>query len=165
MGVSGTGKTSVASAVAEASGYEFVEGDVHHPRTNVEKMSAGIPLTDEDRRPWLETLAGLLDEHRRQGRAAVLACSALKRSYRDILRGDAPADATFFVHIDLPPDVLLERMEQRDHFMPPSLLQSQLDTLEPLAQDEHGVVLDDDEPLPDVVERAVAAIRAAGHTD
>ena len=165
MGVSGTGKTSVASAVAEASGYDFVEGDVHHPRANVEKMSAGIPLTDEDRKPWLETLGGLLAEHREQGRAAVLACSALKRSYRDILRGDAPVDATFFLHIDLPYDVLLDRMEKRDHFMPPSLLRSQFDTLQRLDDDEHGAVLDADEPLGDVVERAIAAVRAAGHTD
>ncbi len=165
MGVSGTGKTAVGSAVAEAMGFEFIEGDTHHPQANIDKMSAGIPLDDDDRRPWLEELGSLLQANRERKVGSVLACSALKRSYRDILRGTSPHDATFFLHIDLPYDVLLERMERREHFMPPSLLQSQFDALEPLADDEHGVELDEDEPLGDVVERAIRAVRDAGHTD
>ena len=165
MGVSGTGKTVVGKAVAEAMGFEFVEGDSHHPQANIDKMSAGVPLDDDDRRPWLEELAGILQTNRERKVGSVLACSALKRSYRDILRGGAPHDATFFLHLDLPYDVLLDRMEKREHFMPPSLLQSQFDTLQPLAEDEHGVELDQDEPLGDVVERAVRAVREAGHTD
>ncbi|MGJ9412557.1 gluconokinase [Aeromicrobium sp. CF4.19] len=165
MGVSGTGKTVVGRAVAEAMGLAFIEGDQHHPQANIDKMSAGEPLDDDDRRPWLEELGELLQANRRAGIGSVLACSALKRSYRDILRADAPVDATFFLHLDLPFDVLLERMEQREHFMPPSLLQSQFDTLEPLGEDEHGVALDHDDPLPEVVVDAIAAVREAGHTD
>lgn len=165
MGVSGTGKSVVGKAVAEAMGFEFVEGDAHHPQANIDKMSAGTPLDDDDRRPWLEELADILQTNRERKTGSVLACSALKRSYRDILRGSAPYDATFFLHLDLPYDVLLDRMEKREHFMPPSLLRSQFDTLEALSDDEHGVELDQDEPLGDVVERAVHAVREAGHTD
>ncbi|WP_374999421.1 gluconokinase [Aeromicrobium sp. CTD01-1L150] len=165
MGVSGTGKTVVGRAVAEAMGFEFIEGDKHHPQANIDKMSAGTPLDDDDRRPWLEELAAILQENRTRGTGSVLACSSLKRSYRDILRGDAPPDATFFLHLDLPQDILLKRMQSREHFMPASLLQSQLDTLEPLGADEHGSALDHDDPLPQVVDDAVKLVREAGHTD
>lgn len=165
MGTSGTGKTVVGRAVAEAMGFEFIEGDKHHPQSNIDKMSAGIALDDDDRRPWLAELASLLQANRERGTGSVLACSALKRSYRDVLRRGAPDDATFFLHLDLPYDVLLERMEKREHFMPPSLLRSQFDTLEPLGDDEHGVALDHDDPLDQVVADAIAAVREAGHTD
>lgn len=158
MGVSGTGKTVIGQAVAERLGVAFVEGDAHHPQANIDKMASGTPLDDDDRRPWLEELAAILDVHRRRGEGVVLACSALKRSYRDILRGDGGPVGTFFVHLDLPFDVLHERMEQRDHFMPASLLQSQVDTLEPLADEERGAVLDEDVPVEQVAEAAVAAI-------
>lgn len=165
MGVSGTGKSVVGQAVADAMGFAFIEGDKLHPQANIDKMSEGVPLDDDDRRPWLADLADLLQGNRRSGTGSVLACSALKRSYRDILRGDAPVDATFFLHLDLPYDVLLDRMEKREHFMPPSLLRSQLDTLEPLGDDEHGAALDHDDPLAEVVADAIGIVREAGHLD
>ncbi|MEO5653190.1 MAG: gluconokinase [Marmoricola sp.] len=160
MGVSGTGKTVIGEGVAERLGCDFVEGDTFHPAANIEKMSAGIPLDDDDRRPWLEELARVLDEKRAAGLPTVLACSALKRSYRDILRGRAPSEDTFFLHLDHPFDVLRERMEQREHFMPASLLQSQFDTLERLGPDEAGHVLDEDATIAEVVDRAVEAVRS-----
>lgn len=159
MGVSGTGKTVVGRAIADQIGFEFIEGDAYHPPSNIEKMSAGIPLTDADRAPWLETLSAMLATNRHSQVGSVLACSALKRSYRDTLRGDAPMRATFFLHLDLPYDVLLERMTKRDHFMPPSLLRSQFETLEPLQPDEYGATLDHDDPLEQVVSDAVRIVR------
>lgn len=161
MGVSGTGKTVIGEALAAQLGWEFIEGDSFHPEANIAKMSSGTPLDDDDRRPWLETLAGMLAAHRAADTGAVLACSALKRSYRDILRGDGAMDATFFLHLDLPFDVLRDRMETRDHFMPASLLQSQFDTLQRLDPDESGHVLDFDGPIPEAVDAAVAAVRVA----
>lgn len=165
MGVSGTGKSVVGKAVAQALRFEFIEGDEHHPQANIDKMTAGTPLDDEDRRPWLEELGEILQRNRAAGVGSVLACSSLKRAYRDVLRADAPVDATFFLHLDLPFEVLRDRMEARDHFMPSSLLQSQFDTLEPLAEDEHGVVLDHDDPLEEVTADAIQAVREAGHED
>ncbi len=152
MGVSGTGKSTVGQRVAAMLGTALVEGDERHPPANIAKMSAGTPLTDEDRRPWLETLAGVLAEHRSAGRSTVLTCSALRRVYRDVLRGDAPPEATTFIHLHAPVDVLRARMETREHFMPASLLQSQLDTLEPLEADEHGFAVDVSAPLDDVLD-------------
>ena len=164
MGVSGTGKSVIGSTVAERLGWEFLEGDSFHPAANIAKMSAGQPLDDDDRQPWLEELGSMLAERRASGTSAVLACSALKRSYRDLLRGDGPVEATFFLHLDLPFEVLRARMEQREHFMPASLLQSQFDTLERLQPDEAGQVLDNDAPIPEVVEGAVAAVRGRATT-
>lgn len=155
MGVAGTGKSEVGTRVAARLGMEYVEGDSFHPRSNVEKMSSGRPLTDADRRPWLETLAGVLADHRSAGVATVLGCSALRRAYRDILRGGSDVA---FVHLSAPFEVLRQRMERRDHFMPASLLRSQFDTLEPLQDDELGTVLNVDAALDDVVERAMSAI-------
>ena len=120
-------------------------------------MSAGIPLDDDDRRPWLEALASLQAFHHAEGISTVLTCSALKRAYRDVLRGGVPAGSVPFVHLAAPFEVLRERMESREHFMPASLLQSQLDTLEPLGADEPGTVVDVSLPLADVVRAAVAA--------
>ena len=158
MGVSGTGKTVIGEAVAQRLGCDFLEGDSFHPESNIAKMSAGQPLDDEDRQPWLEELARMLAHHRAAGSSSVLACSSLKRSYRDILRGGAPVGDTFFLHLDLPFDVLRARMEQREHFMPSSLLQSQFDTLEPLEPDEAGQVLDNGLRIPEVVDGAVEAV-------
>lgn len=156
MGVSGTGKSTIGKLVAEHLGVELIEGDSYHPPHNIAKMSAGQPLTDEDRRPWLEKLAALLAAESRQGRPAVLTCSALRRSYRDILRGDLPADTLFFVHLHAETEVLDARMRTRDHFMPASLLRSQLETLEPLEEDETGVVVD----VAQSVEETMAQLRA-----
>jgi gluconokinase len=158
MGVTATGKSEVGTRLAARLDMAYIEGDEFHPEANIAKMSAGEPLTDDDRRPWLETLAGMLADNREAGVATVLGCSALRRSYRDILRGSMPSDAVGFVHLTASFDVLRERMEQREHFMPASLLQSQFDTLEPLDDDERGVLLDVDAPLEDVVDAAVAAV-------
>lgn len=160
-GVSGSGKTTIARALAKERGVEMIEGDEYHPPQNVAKMAAGIPLTDEDRRPWLETLAGLLADRHARGMGAVLSCSALRRAYRDVLREAVPGDETFIIQLDADRDTLRSRMESRiGHYMPPDLLESQLATLEPLEADEPGVILDATQ-LPDVVAaQAVMAIRS-----
>jgi gluconokinase len=141
MGVSGSGKTTVATEVARRLGWEFTEGDDHHPAANVEKMRQGIPLDDDDRRPWLEELARWIGLHEEEGRSCVLTCSALKRAYRDILADGPPS--LDFVHLDGPREVIHERMRHRRHdYMPDSLLDSQINALEPLQPDESGIVLD-----------------------
>ena len=158
MGVTATGKSAIGTRLADRLDMAYIEGDEFHPEANIAKMSAGEPLTDDDRRPWLETLARMLADNREAGVATVLGCSALRRNYRDILRGPMPSDSVGFVHLTASFDVLRERMEHREHFMPASLLQSQFDTLEPLDDDERGVLLDVDAPLEDVVDAAVAAV-------
>ena len=151
MGVSGTGKTTVGSLLAERLGMTFIEGDSLHPPRNIAKMSAGEPLDDDDRRPWLESLGSLLAFHHADGVSTVLTCSALKRAYRDVLRSRLPGGVVFFVHLEAPFDVLRARMEAREHFMPASLLQSQFDTLEPLGPDELGAAFDVTPPVDRVV--------------
>jgi carbohydrate kinase (thermoresistant glucokinase family) len=162
MGVSGSGKTAIAHALAKELGTEFVEGDDHHPAANVEKMAAGIPLTDEDRWPWLRTLATLIAERHARGAGTVLACSALRRAYRDVLRAAVPREESFVLQLDPDEATLRSRLEQRrSHYMPTSLLESQLATLEPLGSDEHGVVIvDAAQPERDVAAEALAAVRA-----
>ena len=159
MGVSATGKTAVGERLAAELGVDFLEGDSFHPEANIEKMSCGIPLTDEDRQPWLKALADEIDRHAKRGESVVVTCSALRRSYRDLLRAGAPE--IFFVHLHAPFDVLEKRMAHRTkHFMPTSLLQSQFDTLEPLQDDEVGAVVDVSPPLDEVVAEAVDVVRA-----
>lgn len=155
MGVSGTGKTTIGRMLAAELDLPFVEGDDLHPLANTEKMAAGIPLTDADREPWLDLVAAEL------ARPVVATCSALKRSYRDRLRVVAPD--LVLVHLHGAPELLAQRMAGRSgHFMPTSLLRSQLDTLEPPAADEHPIVVDV-APAPDViVARVLAALRDAG---
>jgi len=151
MGVSGCGKTTVGRALAAALGVPFIEGDELHPARNVALMASGTPLTDDDRRDWLQAVAAALSHAADTG--AVAACSALKRSYRDILRGRAPG--LRFVHLVGERAVLEERMQRRSgHYMPASLLQSQLDILEPPTQDEAAITLDLD-ASPDEVLQAV----------
>lgn len=129
MGVSGCGKTTIGTALARALAVPFVEGDDFHPPENVERMAAGIPLTDADRGGWLRALAGQLREARARGAGLVMSCSALKRAYRDVLR-DGDPDVRFIV-LDGPREVIAERLASRaGHYMPPSLLDSQLATLE-----------------------------------
>ncbi|MBF6228273.1 gluconokinase [Nocardia abscessus] len=155
MGVSGSGKTTVGTRLAEALGVDYAEGDEFHPPANVAKMAAGTPLDDADREPWLDALAGWLAE--RSGEGAVVTCSALKRVYRDRLRASAP-DA-FFLHLDLPRGELERRLADRQgHFMPPSLLDSQLGTLEPLEPDEDGSTVDGTRSPEDLVRETVAAL-------
>jgi gluconokinase len=157
MGVTATGKTTVASEVAAELGCEYIEGDELHPSRNIAKMEQGIPLTDEDRWPWLQAIAELVAVKEFEGTSTVVTCSALKRSYRDVLRDAAP---TFFLHLHAPFEVLEERMQHRTkHFMPTTLLQSQFDTLEELGDDEAGAVIDVSPPLDEVVEESVNAIR------
>ncbi len=162
MGVSGTGKTTVGSALAHRLGRRFIEGDSFHPERNVAKMSAGEPLDDDDRRPWLQTLSQLMAAREVEGVPTVLTCSALKRAYRDILREGLPEASVYFVHLAASREVLQARMESRTHFMPPSLLQSQLDTLEPLGPDEAGRRFDVTPPVDVVCDAVEEALRAGG---
>ncbi|MBW9120457.1 gluconokinase [Microbacterium trichothecenolyticum] len=137
MGVSASGKSSVGAELARLMGARFVDADDLHPAANVAKMSAGVPLQDEDRWPWLDAVAATLVDADRP----VVACSALKRSYRDRLRAAAPG--VVFVHLTGSAELLAARARGREgHFMPPALLRSQLDTLEPLGEDEVGVAID-----------------------
>jgi gluconokinase len=167
MGVAGSGKTTVASAVGAVPGFEMIEGDAYHPAGNVEKMRAGIPLSDEDRQPWLVTLAALIAQEHAHGRSTILACSALRRRYRDILHAAAPIDEIVFLMLEVDEARLRARMSERQgHYMPVSLLESQLATLEPLEADERGAVIDASRPLDAVVADALGAIRratSAGH--
>ena len=138
MGVSGTGKSTVAGMLAGRLGWDLEEGDDLHPAANVAKMSSGQPLTDEDRWPWLDKIASWIHLHVAAGSPGIITCSALRRVYRDRLRGPGVA----FVHLDGSKQVIGERLSKRlDHFMPESLLDSQLATLEPLDHDESGIVV------------------------
>jgi gluconokinase len=157
MGVSATGKTTIALRLAEELHAEFIEGDDLHPRQNIEKMEHGVPLDDEDRWPWLQAIAEAVAVKDFEGTSTIVTCSALKRSYRNVLRDAAP---TFFVHLHAPFEVLQARMQHRTrHFMPTSLLQSQFDTLEELGPDEDGVVVDVSPPVEEVVAAALKAVR------
>ncbi|WP_228942578.1 gluconokinase [Nocardioides sp. Leaf374] len=159
MGVSATGKSTVARGLADELGWPMVEGDDLHPEANIAKMEAGEPLTDTDREPWLDRIAVALRSDVEAGRPGVVTCSALKRSYRDRLRAGAPN--VFFVHLHTDPAVLRERMARRErHFMPTSLLDSQLETLEPLDADEQGAVVDVAPPVEEVVAEAARVVRA-----
>jgi gluconokinase len=159
MGVAGSGKSTVAARIADVLGLEMIEGDALHPAANVEKMRRGVPLTDEDRQPWLASLARILAERHEQGRATVLACSALRRAYRDVLRAAVPADETFIVELAADATTLRARMVHRPgHFMPVGLLDSQLAILEHIGGDEVGVVIDAAASLDVVVGAATAAI-------
>ncbi|RKS05233.1 gluconokinase [Nocardiopsis sp. Huas11] len=157
MGVAGSGKTTVAHQVAERLGLPFAEADTFHPRANIDKMAAGVPLTDADRWPWLRELAGWISGHDARGQDSVMACSALRRDYRDVLRGGARD--VHFLHMDGPEQVILDRIAARpDHFMPPALLRSQLDTLEALGADEEGAVFDVRLDVDTLVERALGYV-------
>jgi gluconokinase len=157
MGVSGTGKSTIATALAEQLGWPFIEGDDLHPRSNVAKMESGEPLTDDDRAPWLEAIRERALEGAAAGRSTVITCSALKRQYRDSLRDGV--GAMFFVHLHGTQEVLEPRMAKRErHFMPTGLLQSQLDTLEPLDDDEDGAVVDISGTVDEVIDRAGRAV-------
>lgn len=151
MGISGTGKSAVGRAVAERLGIPFADGDDFHRPSSIAKMAAGVPLTDEDRWPWLEDVAGWLADHQASG--GVIACSALKRVYRDLLRRGA--DHVGFLHLVGDHDLIQERMEKRDHFMPPTLLASQESTLEPLQDDEQGWELDIRPSIEQIVDEFV----------
>lgn len=137
MGVSGSGKSTVAERLAAEHGWDFLEGDLLHPAANRAKMAGGTPLDDEDRRPWLEAIAAWIADHLRAGRNGVVACSALRRVYRDRLRQAGPG--VRFIYLRVPRPTLFERMTHRQHYMPASLLDSQLATLEEPGADEGAV--------------------------
>jgi gluconokinase len=159
MGVSGSGKSTVAAGLVERLGWDFAEGDDFHPPANVEKMRSGTPLDDEDRWPWLRTLAGWIGEHEQAGTSAVVTCSALKRVYRDLLRDGHPS--VWFAHVTADRELLRERVEHRPgHYMPSSLLESQLATLEPLQDDEPGASISGAGAPQDVVAHLLTALRA-----
>ena len=157
MGVAGAGKTVVGSLLASGLAVPFLEGDDLHPPANVRKMAQGIPLTDDDRRPWLATIAARIAEAKRSDTGLVVACSALKRAYRDMLRG-ADADLRF-VHLTGDRALLARRLAHRaGHFMPLSLLDSQLATLEIPSPDEHAWTCDVAETPQSIVARIVARL-------
>jgi gluconokinase len=156
-GISGSGKSTVADGLVHRLGWPFAEGDEFHPPENVEKMRAGIPLDDEDRGPWLRRLADWIGERERSGGSVVVTCSALKRSYRDLLCDGHPS--VWFAHVTADAAVLRERLEHRTgHYMPASLLESQLAILEPLQDDEPGAAISGAGAPEDVVEQLLAAL-------
>jgi gluconokinase len=157
MGVSGSGKSTVGQLLAERLGWEFADADAFHPPGNVAKMRRGVPLDDDDRRPWLAAIAAWLDEGRATGRPRVVTCSALKRRYRDVLVG--ARDDVRLVHLAGSRELLAARMAERTgHFMPPALLDSQLATLEPPAPEENAIVVAVDAAPDEIVGRILAAL-------
>ncbi len=160
MGVSGSGKTTVAKSLAHHLGWSFAEGDDFHPEANVAKMARGVALSDEDRWPWLRLIRDWMDGHRKADTGAVITCSALKRSYRDLLSQGRPG--VRFCEIDVPGEELQRRLATREgHYMPASLLPSQLATLEPLQDDEPGVRVDAGGSVDDVVAGALTRLGLA----
>ena len=140
MGVSGSGKTTIAKGIADREGWRLLEGDALHPPANIAKMHAGVPLTDEDRWPWLRAIAHEIDAMRARRENAVVACSALKRAYRDILIGSR--SDVVLVYLRGSKELIASRLaERKDHFMPPALLDSQFATLEEPGADEHPIVV------------------------
>ncbi len=155
MGVTGSGKSTVGAALATRLGVPFADADDFHPPANVAKMSAGVPLDDADREPWLRAIGEWLAA--RAGTGGVVSCSALRRAYRDALREHAP-DA-YFVHLHGDRETVRRRVAGRaGHFMPTSLVESQFAALEPLGEDERGVVLPLDTPVDDLVEAAARSV-------
>jgi gluconokinase len=153
MGASGSGKTTIGMALAARLGYAFADADDFHAEASVAKMARGEPLTDADRGPWLWAVAGWIAGRNAGGRSSVLACSALKRSYRDELRAAAPQHVSF-VFLAVPDEALRRRLLARTgHFVRPDLLESQLATLEPLEADEPGISVDGTMPPAAIVER------------
>ena len=151
MGVSASGKSALGQALAERLGWPFEEGDTLHPAANIAKMKAGQPLDDADRAPWLDAVAAWISGRQVEGGTGVISCSALKRAYRDRLR-QAGGPTLRFVLPDVPPDVLRRRIAARTgHFMPPSLLDSQLATLERPGPDENALVLAGDPSIEENV--------------
>jgi gluconokinase len=162
MGPSSTGKTTTGELLSRKLDWEFAEGDTFHPQANIAKMSAGTPLDDSDRQPWLEKIRDWISGKADAGCDIVVTCSALKRSYRDILSG-ARADVRF-IELVADKQLVAERMANRKgHFMPQSLLDSQFATLQDLQDDENGVKIVVDAPPETVVERALVGLNLTSH--
>ncbi len=154
MGVTGVGKSELAHALAESTGATMAEGDDFHPEANLKKMSSGDALDDEDRWPWLQAIADWIGVQERAGNSSVVTCSALKGSYRDLLRAGHPS--VRFCQLDASTETLTSRIGNRtNHYMAPSLLRSQLRTLEPLADDEPGGRVSAEGPVPQVLRRVL----------
>ena len=159
MGVTGSGKTTVGHALADRLGVEFADADDFHSTASIAKMASGRPLDDDDRAPWLAAIGSWLAEHDEQG--AVVGCSALRRRYRDVLRAAAPR--LQLLHLTGDPAVLTRRVADRPgHFMPASLITSQLETLEPLEADELGRAADLTLPVDDIVADFTASLYPTG---
>jgi gluconokinase len=158
MGVSGSGKTTIGEMLAARIGWRYEDADTFHPASNVAKMSAGQPLTDEDRWPWLRAIADEIDRASAAGERMVIGCSALRRTYRDVLvhgRRDIR-----IVYLDGTQDLIADRLGQRKgHFMPPELLTSQFGTLEPPTPDEHAVTVSIDAPVETVVDNILRQLK------
>ncbi|ANK84417.1 MULTISPECIES: gluconokinase [unclassified Rhizobium] len=162
MGVSGCGKSSVGEKLAEALHLAFVEGDALHPAANVEKMSKGIPLTDEDRMPWLDLTGKRMQASLEKGEGIIVSCSALKRTYRDRLRAAAGGNL-FFVYLEGSKALLTKRMgERKGHFMPISLLESQLATLEVPTGEPGIVTVDIDDTIDGIAATALSGLSTLG---
>ena len=158
MGVAGSGKSTIAAGLAERLGVDFIEGDALHPQANVNKMAGGVPLTDEDRWPWLEAIGERIEAERAAGTGVVVSCSALKHVYRDCLRKKVHGRVRFIL-LDGPRDLISSRMlGRKGHFMPQALLDSQLATLEKPGPDEDAVILDISHTVPNLLMEASAAV-------
>ena len=158
MGVAGAGKSTIAARLAEVLECLLLEGDTLHPPANIEKMHAGIALTDVDRMPWLAAIAAVVDRWRASGQAGVVTCSALKRAYRDMIVGERPD--MVLVHLTAPDEVIRQRiMARRGHFMPSGLLDSQLASLEPPTPAENAIVVDVTGPPDEIVAEIVSLLR------
>jgi len=154
MGVSGSGKTTTAEALAERLGWLFKEGDTLHPEVNVAKMRAGIPLTDADRQPWLKAVAEWIDRQRAEGQPGIVTCSALKQDYRRVIVGDRPS--VRLVYLRGNQALIVERLAlRRGHFIQPHLLQSQLDTLEEPGYDEDPLIVDVAPTVDEIIEQII----------
>ena len=161
MGVSGSGKTTVGKLLAERLGWQYQEGDALHPPENVAKMSAGTPLTDADRIPWLHRIAARIDDWRSRGESGVVTCSALKRAYRDIIIGNRPDVG--LVHLKGSRELIGQRMAARKgHFMPAALLDNQFATLQEPAPDERAIVVDVGGTPAEIVDEIVRRLAARG---
>ena len=157
MGVSGSGKSTIAHMLADRLRWPFLEGDDLHPPSNVAKMAAGHPLTDEDRVPWLRAIAAWIDARLAAGEPGIISCSALKHAYRDILVGDRPHVRIVYLQGD---KALIARRlsDRKGHFMPPALLDSQFATLEEPTSDEHPLIVHIGDPTEKEVEDVIAAL-------
>ncbi len=157
MGVSGCGKSTIADLVAKHLGLPMIEGDDLHPPANIAKMTQGVPLNDDDRRPWLEAIAARIDVWRQAGEQGVVTCSSLRRAYRDMLRSGH--DDVRFVYLKGSYELLLARMQHRQrHFMPASLLKSQFDTLEEPGSDE-AITVSIEQPVAGILANTLAQLR------
>ncbi|HEY1447653.1 MAG TPA: gluconokinase [Caulobacteraceae bacterium] len=159
MGVAGAGKTTIARAVAARLSWEFLDGDDLHPAANVAKMKRGQPLDDADRASWLALIAGWIDEQASTGHAGVVACSALKRRYREVLAGGRPY--VRIVYVEGARELIAERIAVRDHaYFPASLLDSQFEALEPPSPEENPIVVNASQSLEEQVSEVAAALGA-----